>query len=60
MRLSSWTSLRRDDKEQFRLESVCHSGHSEPKDVTFGGRSVGVETLLGSSKRGRFVKAPTR
>jgi hypothetical protein len=27
-------------------------------DVALGGRSEGVETLLGRSERGRFVKAP--
>jgi hypothetical protein len=42
----------------FHLETICHSGRSEPKDVELGGRSVGVKTLLGHSKRGRFVKAP--
>ncbi len=40
------------------METICHSGRSEPKDVALGGRSVGIETLLGRSKCGRFVKAP--
>jgi hypothetical protein len=43
----------------FRLETICHSGHSEPKDVALGGRSLGVGTLLECSKRGRFFKAPS-
>jgi hypothetical protein len=38
--------------------TTCHSGRSELKDVALGGRSVGVETLLGRSKCGRFVMAP--
>ncbi len=40
------------------VDLVCHSGRSEPKDIALGGRSVGVKTLLGRSKRERFVKAP--
>ncbi len=39
-------------------ESKCHSGLSEPWDIASGGRSEGVETFLGLSKHGRFVKAP--
>ncbi len=37
---------------------ICHSGRSKHLDDALGGRSEGVETLLGRFKRGRFVKAP--
>ncbi len=43
----------------FHLETKCHSGCSEHLDVALGGRLEGVETLLGRSEHGRFVKAPT-
>jgi hypothetical protein len=42
----------------FHLETICHCGRSKPKDVAMGGRSMGVETLLGCSVRGHFLKAP--
>jgi hypothetical protein len=33
--------------------------HSEHLDIALGGRFEGVETLLGRSERGCFVKAPS-
>jgi hypothetical protein len=48
----------RKNPRTFHLEMICHSGRSEHLDVALGGRFEGVETLLGCSERGRFVKAP--
>jgi hypothetical protein len=46
------------DEQSVHLETKCHSGRSEHWDIMLGGRFEGVETLLGRSVRGRFVKAP--
>jgi hypothetical protein len=46
------------DEQSIHLESKCHSGCSEHLDIVLGGCFEGVETLLGRSERGRFVKAP--
>ncbi len=46
------------DEQSVHLEINCHCGGSEPQDVVLGGRSVGIEMLLGCSEHGRFIKAP--
>jgi hypothetical protein len=46
------------DQLSVHLEIKCHSGRSEHLDIVLGGHFEGVETLLGRSVRGRFVKAP--
>jgi hypothetical protein len=46
------------DEQSVHLEIKCHRGRSEHLDIVLGGRFEGVETLLGHSVRGRFVKAP--
>ncbi len=48
------------DEQSVHLEIKCHSGRSEHLDIVLGGRFEGVETLLGRSMRGRFVKAPNQ
>ncbi len=45
------------DEQSVHLEIKCHSGRSEHLDIVLGGHSEGFETLLGRSKRGRFVEA---
>ncbi len=37
------------DEQSVHLEIKCHSGRSEQLDIVLGGRSEGVETLLGRS-----------
>ncbi len=46
------------NEQSVHLEIKCHSGWSEHLDIVLGGRFEGVETQLGHSVRGRFVKAP--
>ena len=48
------------DEQSVHLETKCHSGRSEHLDIVLGGHSEGVETLLGRSELGCFMKAPER